>query len=115
MSPTSECGQGLRRVGTKFGDEGPYRQGYRILLGFSGAPCHVTATYYTRQMVAVPLNAREGAEYQSFPKFLLARELIKPLGGVERYVSIFSFLQRRSTEVKHSIISNESSGARPNC
>ena len=102
-------------MGTKFGDEGPFRQGYRILPGFSGAPCHVAATCYTHQMVAVPLSAREGAEYQSFPKFLLARELIKPLGRVERYVSIFSFLQRRSTEVKHSTTSSESSGARPNC
>ena len=94
-------------MGTKFGDEGPFRQGYRILLGFSGAPCNAAATCYTLQMVAVPLNAREGAEYQSFPKFLLVRVLIKPLGRVRRYVSIFSFLQTRSLAVKHSTTSSE--------
>lgn len=71
-------------MGTKFGDEGPFREGYRILLGFSGASCNAAATCYTRQMVAVPLNAREGAEYQGFPKFLLACELIEPLGRVGR-------------------------------
>lgn len=50
-----------------------------MLLSFLGAPCSAAATSSDSQMAAVRLSAGEGAENQSFSKFLLARESITSL------------------------------------